>query len=235
VAKCFRTWTVLEHQPIEKLSDKIWSVDGSLPKGSTRRIMGLVKLNGERLLVHNAIALSDPEMAELERWGKPAYLVVPNGFHRQDAYIWKQRYPELRVLCPAGARAKVEQEVPVDGSYNEDLGDASVQLFHWRGSKDREGGVLVREADRVTLIVNDMLLNMPKLGGMMGLMLGPTGMASVPRIMRWMLVKDTLALKQHLIELSQMPGLGRILVGHGPIIEGGGAADSLKQAAARLS
>lgn len=69
----------------------------------------------------------------------------------------------------------------------------------------------------------------------MGLMLGPTGMASVPRVMRWMLVKDTLALKQHLIELSQTPGLGRILVGHGPTIEGGGAADSLKQAAERLS
>jgi hypothetical protein len=92
----------------------------------------------------------------------------------------------------------------------------------------------VREADRVTLIVNDMLLNLPKLGGTMGLMLGPTGVASVPRVMRWMLVKDTLALKQHLLELSQMPGLGRILVGHGPTIEDS-AADSLRHAAARLS
>jgi hypothetical protein len=234
VAKCFRTWTVLEHRPIEKLSDKIWSVEGSLPKGSTRRIMALVKLNGERLLVHNAIALTDSEMAEVERWGKPAYLVVPNGFHRQDAYIWKQRYPELRVLCPAGARAKVEREVPVDGSYTEDLRDASVQLFHWRGSKDREGAVLVREADRATLIINDMLLNLPKLGGMMGLMLGPTGVASVPRVMRWLLLKDTRAFKQHLLELAQTPGLGRILVGHGPTIEGSAAA-SLKQAAERLS
>ena len=234
MAKCFRTWTVLEHGPVEKLSDKIWSVEGTLPKGSTRRLMALVKLSGERLLVHNAIALSDSEMAEVERWGKPAVLVVPNGFHRQDAYIYKQRYPELRVICPRGVRAKVADEVPVDGSYDDDLGDPSVQLFHWRGSKDREGGVLVRESDRVTLIVNDMLLNLPKLGGMMGLMLGPTGVASVPRAMRWMLVKDALALKQHLLELAQMPGLGRILVGHGQTIESGAAA-SLKSAAERLS
>jgi hypothetical protein len=234
VAKCFRTWTVLEHGPVEKLSSKIWSVEGSLPKGSTRRLMAIVKLNGERLLVHNAIALTDSEMAELERWGKPAYLVVPNGFHRQDAYIWKQRYPELRVLCPSGVRAKVEQEVAVDGSYTEDVGDSTVQLFHWRGSKDREGGVLVRESDRATLIVNDMLLNLPKLGGMMGLMLGPTGVVSVPRAMRWMLVKDTQALKQHLIEVAQTPGLGRILVGHGQTIEGS-AAEALQGAAARLS
>lgn len=235
MAKCFRTWTVLEHGPVEKLSDKIWTVSGTLPRSSTQRLMAVVKLTGERLLVHNAIALEDSEMLELERWGKPAVMIVPNAFHRQDAYIWKQRYPELVVLCPEGARAKVEQEVPVSGSYDHDLGDPSVQLFHWRGSKNREGGVLVREADRSTLIVNDMLLNMPKLGGMMGVMLGPTGVASVPRVMRWMLVKDMAALRQHLQELARTPGLGRILVGHGANIEGAGAAAELESAAARLS
>jgi len=234
MASCFRTWTVLEHRPIEKHSDKIWSVSGTMPNGNTQRLMAVVKLSGERLLIHNAIALGDAEMAELERWGKPAFLVVPNGFHRQDAYIWKQRYPEMKVLCPAGVRSKVASEVPVDGSYTQDLADTSVQLFHWRGSREREGGILVREADRATLVVNDMLLNLPKLGGMMGVLLAPTGVASVPRITRWMMVKDTAALKEHLLELAGTPGLGRILVGHGPAIEGA-AADSLKSAAARLS
>ena len=80
-----------------------------------------------------------------------------------------------------------------------------------------------------------MLLNMPKLGGMMGLMLGPTGVASVPRVMRWMLVKDLAALKQHLLELARTPGLGRILVGHGANIEGSGAGAALESAAGRLS
>jgi hypothetical protein len=233
VAKCFRSWTVLEHGPVEKHSDKVWSVSGKMPGGSQRQ-MAVVKLNGERLLIHNAIALRDSEMVEIERWGKPAYLLVPNGFHRQDAYIFKQRYPELQVLCPKGATAKVAKEVPVDGSYEQDVGDTSVRLFHWRGSTDREGAVLVRESDRCSLIVNDMLLNLPKQGGMMGVLLGPTGVVSVPRITRWMVVKDTAALKEHLLELSQTPGLGRILVGHGETIEGG-AADTLKSAAARLS
>lgn len=233
MAKCFRTWTVLEHGPVEKHSDRIWSVSGKMPGGS-QRLMAVVKLSGERLLIHNAIALRDSEMAELERWGKPAYLLVPNGFHRQDAYIFKQRYPELCVLCPRGATAKVAKEVPVDGSYEQDLGDSSVRLFHWRGSQEREGAVLVREADRCSLIVNDMLLNMPRLGGMMGVLLGPTGVVSVPRITRWMVVKDRAALQQHLLELSRTPGLGRILVGHGQPIESG-AADTLKDAAARLS
>lgn len=233
MAKCFRSWTVLEHGPVEKHSEKVWSVSGKMPGGSQRQ-MAVVKLSGERLLIHNAIALRDSEMVEIERWGKPAYLLVPNGFHRQDAYIFKQRYPELKVLCPKGATAKVAKEVSVDGSYEQDVGDTSVRLFHWRGSTEREGAVLVRESDRCSLIVNDMLLNLPKQGGMMGVLLGPTGVVSVPRITRWMVVKDTAALKEHLLELSQTPGLGRILVGHGETIESG-AADTLKSAAARLS
>ncbi len=233
MAKCFRTWTVLEHGPVEKHSDKVWSVSGKMP-GGLQRLMVVAKLSGERLLIHNAIALRDAEMAELERWGKPAYLLVPNGFHRQDAYIFKQRYPELQVLCPKGATAKVAKEVPVDGSYDHDVGDPAVRVFHWRGSQEREGAVLVREADRCSLVVNDMLLNLPRLGGMMGVLLAPTGVASVPRITRWMVVKDRAALKEHLLELSQTPGLGRILVGHGDAIERS-AAETLKSAAARLS
>jgi hypothetical protein len=233
VAKCFRSWTVLEHGPIEKLSGKVWSVSGSMPNGSTQRRMAVVKLSGERLLVHNAIALRDSEMAELEGWGKPAFLLVPNAFHRQDAWIWKQRYPEFKVLCPEGCRKKVAEEVEVYGSYEQSVGDSSVQLFHWRGSKQKEGGVLVREVDRVSLIVNDVVLNMPKLGGFMGMLLGPTGVPSVPRISRWMLLKDQQAFKQHLIELADTQGLYRILVGHGDTIEAG-APEALRSAAARL-
>ena len=44
-------------------------------------------------------------------------LVVPNGFHRLDAKVMKDRYPALRVFCPAGGRKKVEQVVKVDGTY----------------------------------------------------------------------------------------------------------------------
>jgi hypothetical protein len=234
VAKGFRSWTVLEHGPMEKLSGRVWTVSGSMPNGRTQRRMVIVKLSGERLLFHNAIALQASAMAELEGWGKPAYLLVPNSFHRQDAWIWKQRYPELSVLCPKGCTQKVAEEVAVDGSYDQALGDSAVQLFHWRGTREREGGILVRESDRASLILNDVVLNLPRQGGVMGMLLAPTGVPSVPRISRWMLLKDQRSFQQHLLELADTQGLCRVLVAHGATIEVE-AREALRTAAQRLS
>src|SRR5688572_694250 len=116
--KCFTAWTVLPHEPIEKHSQNLWSVSGKMPGGNQRR-MTIAKRADGKLVIHNAIALNDDEMREVEAFGKPGYLVVPNGFHRMDALIYKQRYPELDVLCPQSARTKVSQLVPVAGHMNE--------------------------------------------------------------------------------------------------------------------
>ena len=59
-------------------------------------------------------ALGLDEMAALEAYGRPAYLIVPSDKHRLDAKIWKDRYPEIQVIAPEGARAKVEETVQVD-------------------------------------------------------------------------------------------------------------------------
>src|SRR5258706_8421016 len=103
MAKCFTSWTVLDHAPIEKLTENAWSVSGVMPGGNQRR-MTIARRSDGKLVIHNAIALGDAEMKELEAFGRPSYLVVPNGFHRQDAIIYKQRYPELVVLCPRNAK-----------------------------------------------------------------------------------------------------------------------------------
>ena len=44
-----------------------------------------------------------------------------------DAKIWKDRYPAMKVITPAGAREKVEKAVPVD-STRADFDDADVAL-----------------------------------------------------------------------------------------------------------
>jgi len=231
MAKCFETWTVLEHGPLEKLSARVWSASGML--GTTQRRMTLVHVSGGRLLIHNPIALRDAEMKELEAWGKPAWILVPNAFHRQDSKIWKMRYPEARVLCPAGAKSKVAKIVPVDGSYDEDLADAAVRLLHFRGSKEREGAVVVDEPDATTLIVNDVVLNVPAMRGFMNFLLAPTGTVSVPRVSRWMILSDERAFAEHLRELARLPKLGRLVVGHGQtVVEN--VPGALDAAAARL-
>jgi hypothetical protein len=92
MAKCFTTWTVLPHDSIEKHSENLWSVSGNMPSGNQRRMTIARRADG-KLVIHNPIALDDAEMKEVEALGKPAYLIVPNAFHRQDAIIYKQRYP----------------------------------------------------------------------------------------------------------------------------------------------
>jgi len=233
MAKCFEEWTVLDNEPIEKLSDNLWTVSGLMKNGSTQRRMAVVRLSGRRLLVHNAIALDPEGMADLDEWGAPAYIVVPNGFHRQDAKIWKERYPSAKVLCPAGARAKVQSVVSVEGDYDEPLGDDAVQMFHWQGTKRREGALLVRSGEERTLITNDAVLNMPPASGVMGFMLAPSGSLSVPRVSRWMIVADGGKFRSHLEQLADDPSLTRIVVGHGATITDD-ATSHLRQAAARL-
>src|SRR5258705_9801059 len=158
MAKCFTSWTVLAHEPIEKHSENLWSVSGNMPGGNQRR-MSIARRADGQLVIHNAIALGEAEMKELEAFGKPAFLVVPNGFHRQDSVIYKQRYPEISVLCPQAARKKVSQVVEVAGHLDQLPKDPNVELFHLRGMAEREGAIRVRSKDGIGLVFNDTLLN----------------------------------------------------------------------------
>lgn len=232
MAKCFTSWTVLPHDPIEKHSDGLWSVSGKMPGGNQRR-MSVARRSDGGLVIHNPIALAEAEMKELEAFGTPAYLVVPNAFHRQDSLIYKQRYPKLSVLCPQAARKKVSQIVDVAGNLDEMPKDEAVEIFHLRGMKEREGAIRVRQGGQTGLIFNDTLLNVPAEGGLKGYFLAPTGRLGVPRFTRWFLMKSGQELKEHLQELVSSPGLSHVVPGHGTVIASS-AKDALGEALARL-
>ncbi len=230
--KCFTTWTVLPHDPIEKHSDRLWSVSGKMPGGNQRR-MTVARRQDGGLVIHNPIALEAAAMRELEQFGTPAFLVVPNAFHRMDSFIYKQRYASAAVLCPSAARKKVAELVDVAGHLDEMPKDESVELFHLRGMNQREGALRVRSDGRTSLVFNDTLLNIPKRGGPLGFMMGPTGLLSVPRFARWMLMKSGPELKAHLAELCASPGLSHVVPGHGDVIQTD-AAGALTSALERL-
>lgn len=231
--KAFDTWTVFPHRPLEKLADNLWRVEGDIPQGGGTRVMTLARLGDGRLLVHNAIALEESLMQEIEAFGKPAVLVVPNGFHRLDAKVYKARYPEAKVYCPEGARKKVEQVVPVDGSYDDAPHDDQVSLTHLEGTKKGEGVLLVRSKEGATVTLNDALCNLPTTGGFMGFLFGPTGHPSVARIARWLVMKDKQSFKDHLTRLADTPDLTRLIVSHGKMVSNG-AAEALRAAANEL-
>jgi hypothetical protein len=209
MAKCFDTWTVLPHGPLEKLSENLWRVEGSMNDGKIKRVMTIARMKDGRLVIHNAIALEPELQAEIEAFGTPAVIVVPNGFHRQDAKIYKDRYPSANVYAPTKAVKKVAQIVPVAGDY-----DAA--------PKD----------DTVRLVFNDAICHIPKVGGFVGFFMAPTGQISVPRFSRWLLVKDKGAFTRHVNSWAK-PDLKRVIVSHGPMVTDR-AADTLKAVTAAL-
>ena len=105
------SWTFGPHGPIESLDDGLWLVQAPLPHQAMSRTCTVARMSDGRLVIHSAIAMDEASMATLESWGEPAFLIVPGGMHRMDAPAFKDRYPGLTVLCPAGARQKVEQVV----------------------------------------------------------------------------------------------------------------------------
>lgn len=229
-------WKVLPHGPIERLTDNLWRVRGEIGSLPIGRVMTLARRSDGDVVVHNAIALEEPLMAQIEAWGRPRYLVVPSGLHRLDAPIFADRYPDARVLCPARARKKVAKVVRVDGDYREYPADVDVTLAHLDGTRDREGVLEVRSADGTTLVVNDALFNLPPQPGFKGLLLrmdAAIGRLRVPRVSRLLLVADRAAFRAHLERLAAGRDLRRVIVSHGDVVKEEAAA-ALQAAAAEL-
>src|SRR5262249_20069115 len=159
------------------------------------------RLNDRRIVIHNAIALDDAEMKEIEAWGTPAFLIVPNGGHRMDAKIFKDRYPSLQVIVPPGAKAKVDPLVKVDATSG-DFGDERVRYEVLEGTKEREGVLAVTREGATTLVFNDAVMNMKSLPGFGGFMMGLFGFTGpAPKVSfpaRMALVADKKALRGHL-------------------------------------
>ena len=218
--KPFQTWTVLPHSPIETVDDNILSVEG--PLGKFPRRMTIVRLSGQRLIIHSGIALDEPEMARIERFGRPAFYIAPSALHRMDVKPWKERYPGLMVICPPNARDKVEELVKVD-TVAPEFGDASVRYAPIAGTAEREGALMVEGAQGITLVLNDLFFNVRKQPGLAGLLFGLVGVTGpepkAPKLVLRKIADDKDAVRAQLEQWAALDNLKRIIVSHGAIIE----------------
>lgn len=220
-----RRWKVLPHGRLTAVDDDIMTVVADLPMPLTRipRRMTIVRLRDGRLVVFSAIALDDENMAVLEAFGRPAFLIVPNGHHRLDAPAWKARFPDMQVVAPAGARRRVQKVVSVDTT-TPAFGDAAVEFVSIAGTLDHEAALVVQKASGVTLVLNDIVGNVRNTRGIGGALLRVMGFAGdgprIPHLVRRVLVKDRNALRTQLLNWAAIDALKRILVSHGQTIEG---------------
>lgn len=223
MSAAFDKWTVLPHGKLTQVAENVLTVTGELPMpaGDFPRRMTVVRLTDRRLIVFSAIALDEPEMQALEAWGRPTYLIVPNERHRKDAKIWKDRYPGLVVLAPAGAREKAAEVVPVD-DVRANFGDPAVRFVTVPGTDDQEAALVVIDGAETTLIVNELIWNVadrPGFGGWLFRLAGFTGDdPKIPALVAMKSIKDRPALKEQLEAWAVLPGLRRIIVSHGDVI-----------------
>jgi hypothetical protein len=220
----FTTWTVLPHGNLSALDENLLTVVGDLPMpvGEFPRRMTVVRLKDGRLVIYSAVALDEPEMAALERFGTPAFLIVPSAIHRLDAKIWKDRYPALKVIAPDGARAKTEKIVPVDATHV-DFQDPSVRYVTVPGTAGHEAALIVETPKGTTLVVNDLIWNvhdLPGLGGWLFRKLKFTGdKPRIASVVRLGTIKDKGAVRAQLNAWARLRGLNRIVVAHGDIVD----------------
>lgn len=228
MSKLDGSWNVLPHGAIEELAPNLWRVLGDLEGMPLKRVMTIVKRDDGTLVVHNAIALDEAGMSQIDSWGRVACVIVPSAFHRLDAKAFARRYPEARFFAPALARSKVEEVVKVDGACEDFPGDDALSYVTLEGTQSQEGVLLVHSrsaqgTNESTLVFNDLVFNMPHVGGVKGFVLrhvtGSTGGPRVSRVSRLFLVKDKSALAAHLSRLADTPGLQRIIVSHHEAIE----------------
>jgi hypothetical protein len=238
MAKAHEQWTVLDHGPIEKLAENLWWVQGALPGMSLKRTMVVARMNDGRLVIHNAIALREDAMKELEAWGTPAFLIVPNGIHRLDAPSYKRRYPKLTVLAPKNSRPKVDEVIATEGDYTAFPKDDTVSFEMLSGMAEVEGAMLVKSADGITIVLNDAVFNMDRktdpLGFLFTTVLGSAPGPRISRLAKLMLVKDKKALRRDLERYAELPALTRLVVAHEKVASGADAALALRTAATFL-
>ncbi len=231
-------WIVRPHGNLEQLADNLWWTWGSVPGMSLKRSMVLATRSDGDLVVHNAIALDQPGMRELEAVGEPKYLIVPNAAHRLDAPAFKKRYPKLQVFAPRGGRDAISKMVKVDGIYEDFPADDDVRLEMLHGVADAEGAMIVRSTDGITIVLNDAVFNMDRkrdpLGFLFTTLLGSAPGPRVSRLMKLLFVKDKKALREDLERFAEHPELIRLVVAHEKVATGSDAAKALKTAATYL-
>jgi len=218
------SWKIHPHGRLTQVESNILTVTGTIlmPAGRLPRRMTVVKLANDELVIFSAMALADDQMTVLESFGTPAFMVVPNDHHRMDAQSWKERYPAIRVIAPAGAREKVEKVVLVDATFG-DFGDPSVRFVPVPGTAEKEAALEVHSEDGLTLILNDLVGNIRDARGFTGWFLRLMGFAGdephIPMPIRRAMIESRGQVRDQLLTWAAVPSLRRILVSHGEPIE----------------
>jgi hypothetical protein len=231
-----RPWIVTRHDPIEKVEDNLWTVQGDVPGVPIKRRMFIVKrTDGSLLFFGCAVPLEDAQLAEVAAWGRPSILVVTHDQHMIDARPFADKL-KLSVYGPKECEAKLKRRADVAGFLADIPSDPALDILPVTGARSGEPVAIVRSAggQRVTVLVSDAVQNNTKESlGFFPRICGFAGGPKVVPLFKLLFTKDKAALKRQVLEWAELPGLARVMFCHGDAVTDGAAA-ALKAAAAGI-
>jgi hypothetical protein len=212
---------------LKPLSKDIWIAERSqsfygLPVGTRMTVM---RLPGERLLLHSPVALDPKLRAELDAIGRVSYVVAPNRVHHLYAGDVAKAYPEARLWIAPGLERKrpdLEFVAILDDESPEEWREEVGQTFV-RGRPYENEIVFFHRSSR-TLILCDLAFNF-----------GPRAAVSTRFLMKLIrsygrfgptkldpfLIRDRAAARKSLERILAW-NFDRVIVAHGDIVESGG-------------
>ena len=228
-----RTLTQVPHEP------NVWMFVGVNGVGKTTTIGKLATRYvsaGKKVGMAAGDTFRAAAVQQLEAWGTPAFLLVPNAYHRLDIHAFKARYPGMKLVCPAPVRDRVAAVAEVDGDLSLLPVDAALRCEMLDGVKHGEAALIATHERDLGLIFGDAVFNLPHLPGLDGALfrlLGSTGGPRVTWLGQKLMVSDKAALAAQMERLAALPGLRWLLPSHGAVVEED-AAGVLRAVAARL-
>jgi Domain of unknown function (DUF4336) len=214
-------------RPLRRLAEDLWVAERpqtfyGLAVGTR---MTVVRLPGDRLLLHSPVALDAGLRAELDALGRVLYAVAPNRVHHLYAGDVAKAYPEARLWIGPGLERKrpdlafeavLGDEPPVE--WREQLG----QVF-FRGRPYENEVVFFHRPSR-TLVLCDLAFNF-----------GPDNALPTRLLMRLLrsygrfgpskldplLIRDRGAARESLERILAWD-FDRVVVAHGDVLERGG-------------
>ncbi|PWU16589.1 MAG: hypothetical protein C5B49_10395 [Bdellovibrio sp.] len=213
------------YKPPRSVAENLWEISGEWKNKFGRR-MTVIKLQDERLIIHNAIRLQSTDINWLKSLGKPSFIVAPNVFHCSDAGWMAGKFPDAELFVPAPKMASFKNQGHNSKDVNLDFPSAlsdEFQCIPIKGMRINEAAFLHRPSR--TLILCDSAFNMGdvftgferafmkwnKIGGRFG----PS------RLTKWVFANDRKKLHLSYQEILQLD-FDRVIVNHGDILESGG-------------
>jgi hypothetical protein len=156
-----------------------------------------------------------------------------------DATFYKKRYPDMKVIAPAAARARVEQVIAVDATEEDALPPLGITVHKIAGMKPfmSENALAVQVDGGKALILNDVIggdgFAGPGSNFLLRMLGPPGGTIGIARVVRWMEIADGRAVKAALGRLAEIPDLKILTVSHGAPLRGD-VGRAIRTAAAQL-